>query len=173
SLWDTYRANNPLFTITQPKHMNDMINSMLAIYQQQGSLPIWHLMANETNTMPGNSALPVVADAVLKGYKGFDTKLAYEALKATAMGDSRGLKFVKSLGYIPADSVGESVSKGLEFAIDDWCVAQVAKKMGTNGEETFGMGLAICKQIVAAHGGQINCHPKASGGTIFRIVLKN
>jgi predicted alpha-1,2-mannosidase len=130
SLWDTYRANNPLFTITQPKHMNDMINSMLAIYQQQGSLPIWHLMANETNTMPGNSALPVVADALLKGYKGFDTKLAYEALKATAMGDSRGLKFVKSLGYIPADSVAESVSKGLEFAIDDWCVAQVAKKMG-------------------------------------------
>jgi predicted alpha-1,2-mannosidase len=81
SLWDTYRANNPLFTITQPKHVNDMINSMLAIYQQQGSLPIWHLMANETNTMPGNSALPVVADAVLKGYKGFDINLAYEALK--------------------------------------------------------------------------------------------
>jgi predicted alpha-1,2-mannosidase len=130
SLWDTYRANNPLFTIIQPKHVDDMINSMLAIYQQQGSLPIWHLMANETNTMPGNSALPVVADAILKGYKGFDTNLAYEALKATAMGDSRGLKFVKKLGYIPADSVPESVSKGLEFAIDDWCVAQVAKKLG-------------------------------------------
>jgi predicted alpha-1,2-mannosidase len=130
SLWDTYRANNPLFTIIQPKHVDDMINSMLAIYQQQGSLPIWHLMSNETNTMPGNSALPVVADAILKGYKGFDTNLAYEALKATAMGDSRGLKFVKKLGYIPADSVPESVSKGLEFAIDDWCVAQVAKKLG-------------------------------------------
>jgi predicted alpha-1,2-mannosidase len=130
SLWDTYRANNPLFTIIQPNHVNDMINSMLAIYQQQGTLPVWHLMANETNTMPGNSALPVVADALLKGYKGFDTNLAYEALKATAMADSRGLKFVKSLGYIPADSIAESVSKGLEYAIDDWCVAQVAKKMG-------------------------------------------
>lgn len=130
SLWDTYRANNPLFTIIQPGHVDDMVSSMLAIYQQQGTLPIWHLMANETNTMPGNSALPVVADALLKGYRGFDTNLAYQALKATAMGNSRGLKFVKSLGYIPADSVAESVSKGLEFAIDDWCVAQVAKKMG-------------------------------------------
>jgi len=137
SLWDTYRANNPLFTIIQPNHVHDMINSMLAIYQQQGTLPVWHLMANETNTMPGNSALPAVADALLKGYKGFDTKLAYEALKATAMNDSRGLKFVKSLGYIPADSVAESVSKGLEYAIDDWCVAQVAKKMGKQDDYTY------------------------------------
>ncbi|GAA4327030.1 GH92 family glycosyl hydrolase [Mucilaginibacter gynuensis] len=137
SLWDTYRANNPLFTIIQPKHVNDMVNTMLAIYQQQGTLPVWHLMANETNTMPGNSALPVVADALLKGYKGFDTKLAYEALKATAMDDSRGLKFVKSLGYIPADSVAESVSKGLEYAIDDWCVAQVAKKMGKQDDYAY------------------------------------
>jgi predicted alpha-1,2-mannosidase len=137
SLWDTYRANNPLFTIIQPQHVDDLINSMLAIYQQQGTLPIWHLMANETNTMPGNSALPVVADALLKGYKGFDANLAYEALKATAMGNSRGLKFVKSLGYIPADSVAESVSKGLEFAIDDWCVAQVAKKMGKQEDYVY------------------------------------
>lgn len=137
SLWDTYRANHPLFTITQPKHVNDMINSMLAIYQQQGTLPVWHLMANETNTMPGNSALPVVADAVLKGYTGFDTHLAYEALKATAMDDRRGGKFVKSLGYIPADSVAESVSKGLEYAIDDWCVAQVAKKMGKQDDYAY------------------------------------
>jgi predicted alpha-1,2-mannosidase len=137
SLWDTYRANNPLATIIQPKHVNDMIGSMLAIYQQQGTLPVWHLMANETNTMPGNSALPVVADALLKGYKGFDTNLAYEALKATAMDDSRGLKFVKSLGYIPADSVPESVSKGLEYAIDDWCVAQVAKKMGKKDDYAY------------------------------------
>ncbi|RYY59048.1 MAG: glycoside hydrolase family 92 protein [Chitinophagaceae bacterium] len=137
SLWDTYRANNPLFTIIQPDHVNDMINSMLAIYQQQGTLPVWHLMANETNTMPGNSALPVVADAILKGYSGFDRQLAYEALKATAMDDRRGLKFVKDRGYIPADSIAESVSKGLEYAIDDWCVAQVAKKMGKEDDYTY------------------------------------
>jgi predicted alpha-1,2-mannosidase len=137
SLWDTYRGNNPLSTIVQPNHVNDMINSMLAIYKQQGTLPVWHLMANETNTMPGSSALPVVADAILKGYTGFDTTLAYEALKASAMDDSRGLKFVKSLGYIPADSVAESVSKGLEYAIDDWCVAQVAKKMGNQDDYVY------------------------------------
>jgi predicted alpha-1,2-mannosidase len=137
SLWDTYRGNNPLATIVQPNHVNDMIHSMLAIYQQQGTLPVWHLMANETNTMPGSSALPVVADAILKGYTGFDMKLAYEALKASAMDDFRGLKFVKSLGYIPADSVAESVSKGLEYAIDDWCVAQVAKKMGKQDDYVY------------------------------------
>jgi predicted alpha-1,2-mannosidase len=130
SLWDTYRANNPLSTIVHPEHTNDMINSMLAIYQQQGSLPVWHLMANETNCMVGYSAVPVVADALLKGYKGFDANLAYEAMKTTAMEDARGIKYVKKLGYIPADSSRESVSMGMEYAIDDWCIAQVAKKLG-------------------------------------------
>jgi predicted alpha-1,2-mannosidase len=130
SLWDTYRSNNPLSTIIHPEHVNDMINSMLAIYQQQGSLPVWHLMANETNCMVGYSAVPVVADALLKGYKGFDANLAYEAMKTTAMGDERGIKYVKKYGYIPADSSRESVSMGLEYAIDDWSLAQVAKKLG-------------------------------------------
>ncbi|WP_345947634.1 GH92 family glycosyl hydrolase [Mucilaginibacter sp. PAMB04274] len=129
SLWDTYRAANPLYTLTQPKQVGHMINSMLAIYQQQGKLPVWHLMANETNTMVGNSAIPVVADAFLKGIKSFDKNLAYEAVKATAMRNDRGLNFVKTLGYIPADSTVESVAMGLEYAIDDWCIAQMALKM--------------------------------------------
>lgn len=137
SLWDTYRANNPLSTIVHPEHTNDMINSMLAIYQQQGSLPVWHLMANETNCMVGYSAVPVVADALLKGYKGFDANLAYEAMKTTAMQDARGIKFVKKLGYIPADSTAESVSMGMEYAIDDWCIAQVAKKMGKQDDYAY------------------------------------
>lgn len=130
SLWDTYRANNPLSTIIHPSHVNDMVNTMLAIYKQQGSLPVWHLMANETNCMVGYSAIPVVADALLKNYKGFDTRLAYEAMKTTAMQDVRGINFVKQLGYIPADSIAESVSMGLEYAIADWSLAQVAKKLG-------------------------------------------
>jgi predicted alpha-1,2-mannosidase len=130
SLWDTYRGANPLFTLTQPNRVNDMINSMLAIYQQQGKLPVWHLMGNETNTMPGNSAIPVVADAVLKGFTGFDHKLAFEAMKASAMLDERGLNHVKKLGYIPADTEVENVAKGLEYSIDDWCIAQVAKHLG-------------------------------------------
>jgi predicted alpha-1,2-mannosidase len=137
SLWDTYRSNNPLSTIIHPEHTNDMINSMLAIYQQQGSLPVWHLMANETNCMVGYSAVPVVADALLKGYKGFDANLAYEAMKTTAMQDARGIKFVKKLGYIPADSTAESVSMGLEYAIDDWCLAQVAKELGKTADYEY------------------------------------
>ena len=137
SLWDTYRAANPLYTILQPQRVNDMINSMLAIYQQQGKLPMWHLMGNETNTMVGYSAVPIVVDAYLKGFKGFDAKLAYEAVKATAMRNDLGLTFVKKLGYIPADSVVESVAMGLEYAIDDWSIAQMAKKMGNTADYQY------------------------------------
>lgn len=130
SLWDTYRAIHPLYTIVQPTRVNDMINSMLAIYQQQGKLPVWHLMGNETNTMVGYSAVPVVADAYLKGFSGFDKDLAYEAVKTTSMKDEFGLKYVKSLGFIPADSIKESVAMGLEYAIDDFGIAEMAKKKG-------------------------------------------
>ncbi|QKJ29016.1 glycoside hydrolase family 92 protein [Mucilaginibacter mali] len=129
SLWDTYRAENPLLTILQPGRVPAIINSMLAIYQQQGKLPVWHLMANETNTMPGNSAIPIVADAVLKGIKGINAEQAYQAAKATAMRDERGLNFVKSQGFIPADTMVETVATGLEYAIDDWCIAQMAKML--------------------------------------------
>ena len=130
SLWDTYRCENSLLTILQPERVSDIINSMLAIYQQQGKLPVWHLMANETNTMPGNSATQVIADAYLKGIKGFDTTLAYESVKATAMLDDRGMKYVKRYGYIPADSMVESVATGMEYAIADGCTALMAKRMG-------------------------------------------
>jgi predicted alpha-1,2-mannosidase len=129
SLWDTYRAAHPLFTIFQSKRVNDMISSMLAIYEQQGKLPIWHLMGNETNTMPGYSAVQVIADAYLKGFRGFDTALAYAAVKGTSMGNERGLSFVKAKGYIPADSMVESVAMGLEYAIADYGIAQMAKRM--------------------------------------------
>ncbi|TGD77565.1 GH92 family glycosyl hydrolase [Hymenobacter wooponensis] len=130
SLWDTYRAAHPLFTILQPERVNDMVSSMLAIYQQQGKLPVWHLMGNETNCMVGYSAVPVVVDAYLKGFRGFDAALAYEAVRATAMRDELGLKAVKELGFIPAGGEVESVSKGLEYAIDDWCIAQMARQLG-------------------------------------------
>jgi predicted alpha-1,2-mannosidase len=129
SLWDTYRGANPLYTIYQQKRTVDMVNSMLAIYQQQGKLPVWHLMGNETNTMPGNSGIHVVTDAYLKDLKGFDTALAWEAVRTTAMLDERGLNYVKKYGFIPADSMVESVAMGLEYAIADWGIAQMAKKM--------------------------------------------
>jgi predicted alpha-1,2-mannosidase len=137
SLWDTYRAAHPLFTLTQPERVNDMINSMLAIYQQQGKLPVWHLMGNETNTMVGYSGVPVVVDAYLKGFKGFDPKLAYEAVKASTMRDDFSLKYVKEMGFIPADSSNESVAMGLEYAIADWGAAQMAKAVGNSTDYTY------------------------------------
>lgn len=132
SLWDTYRAAHPLYTIVQPERVDDMINSMLTIYKHQGKLPVWHLMGNETNCMVGYSAVPVIADAVFKGFTGFDHKLAYEAVLATSTNDEFGLKYLKSMGYIPADLERESVSKALEYAISDWAIARLAEKMGDN-----------------------------------------
>lgn len=137
SLWDIYRAASPLYTVLHPEKVSDEINSLLAIYQQQGRLPVWHLMGNETNTMPGNSAIEVVADAYLKGIKGFDTALAYEAVKQTAMLDLRGLNYVKKYGFIPADSMVESVAMGLEYAIGDACIAQMAKKSGRQEDYAY------------------------------------
>ena len=137
SLWDTYRAAHPLFTLTQSDRVADMVNSMLAIYQQQGKLPIWHLMGNETNTMPGYSAVQVVADAYLKGFRGFDTALLWNALKATATLPERGVNHVMRYGYIPADSMLESVASGLEYSIADWAIARVARQMGKMEDYTY------------------------------------
>jgi len=137
SLWDIYRAQGPLLTLLQPERVNGLINTMITIYQQQGKLPVWHLMANETDCMVGYSAVPIVADAFLKGYTGFDAKLAYEAVKATAMRDDRGLKFVKDRGFIPADTMVESVATGLEYSIDDWCIAQMARKLGKEDDYQY------------------------------------
>ncbi|MDX8340267.1 GH92 family glycosyl hydrolase [Draconibacterium sp. IB214405] len=130
SLWDTYRAEHPLFTLVQPERVDDMVNTMISIYEQQGKLPVWHLHGNETNTMVGNHAIPVIVDAYLKGFTGFDADKAFEAIKSTMLMDERGLNFIKANGYIPADSTVESVAMALEYAIDDWCVAAMAKKLG-------------------------------------------
>ena len=138
SLWDTYRAAHPLFTLVQPERVNDFVNSMLAIYQQQGKLPVWHLMGSETNTMVGYHAVPVIADAYLKGFRGFDAELAFEAMKSFALSDERGLDKIKETGYIPAESEVESVAKALEYAIDDHCIAAMAKALGkTEDYELF------------------------------------
>lgn len=138
SLWDTYRAAHPLMTLIHPEKMKDIINSMLAIYKEQGKLPVWHLMGNETNCMVGNPGIPVVADALLKGIDGFDKELAYEAMKNSALLDDRGLKWMKELGYVPYDKEDESVAKTMEYALADWCIAQVAQQLGkTEDYELF------------------------------------
>ena len=137
SLWDTYRAAHPLFTLVQPNRINDFVNTMLAIYDQQGKLPVWHLHANETNCMVGYHAIPVIADAYLKGIRGFDAEKAFEAMKASAMSDFRGVDFVKSQGYIPADSQVESVARAMEYAIDDWCIAAMATALGKTEDAEY------------------------------------
>ncbi len=130
SLWDTYRATHPLYILTQPERVPDMINTMLAIYKQQGKLPIWHLMGNETGTMVGISSLQVIAEAYLKGVQGFNVNEAYEAVRATAMSDGLGLSYVRDLKYIPFDKQGGSVARGMEYAISDLSIALMADRLG-------------------------------------------
>ena len=130
SLWDTYRAAQPLMTILHPEKMSDIINTMLHIHQQQGKLPVWHLMGCETNCMVGNPGVPVVADAILKDIKGFDTELAFKALKESSMLPERGMEHRIEYGFIPADKMTEAIAYDMEYAIADWTVAQAAQKLG-------------------------------------------
>lgn len=130
SLWDTYRSANPLYTITAPERVGDFVNTFIRIYEQQGKVPVWHLAGNETDCMVGFPSVQVIADAILKGIPGFDVDKAYEAIKAYAMLDERGLKQVREMGFIPADQEIEAVAKAMEYCIGDWSIAQVAKKLG-------------------------------------------
>ncbi|TKG88911.1 glycoside hydrolase family 92 protein [Puteibacter caeruleilacunae] len=134
SLWDTFRALKPLFTITQPDLTNDIIKSMLDQYQETGLLPVWELQGNETNCMIGYNAIPVIADAMLKGIGDFDKELAFEAMKASSMSNLAGLDHYRKFGYIPSDLENESTSKTLEYAYDDWCIAQIAKHLGKDDD---------------------------------------
>jgi predicted alpha-1,2-mannosidase len=138
SLWDTFRAANPLLTITQTELIASLINSYLAFYDQSGYLPVWDLQFNETNTMTGYHAVPVIADAILKNVRGFDYEKAYRAMKRSAMQNIRGTEMYRNFGFIPADKLGESVTITMEYAFDDWCIAQVAKKLKHSEDvETF------------------------------------
>ncbi|MEN9919444.1 MAG: hypothetical protein RL662_1880 [Bacteroidota bacterium] len=128
SLWDTYRTAQPLMTIINPELSKDIAQSFLHIFKEQGKLPVWHLMANETDCMVGNPGVIVMADLVSKGLCA-DKEAAFEAMKTSVMLDERGLKFLKEYNYIPSDKENESVAKAMEYAIADWCVAQVAKSL--------------------------------------------
>lgn len=131
SLWDTYRAAAPLFTLTQTERLPNMINSFLEFYRQHGLLPSWELYFREANVMPGYHAVPIIADAILKGIKGFDNEFALEAMIATANEDIRESDFYRQYGYVPddLDPRQRGVTKTVEYAFDDWCIAQVAKKL--------------------------------------------
>jgi predicted alpha-1,2-mannosidase len=130
SLWDTYRACNPLYTILEPRRVNDFIQTFLRQYEQGGLLPVWELAGNETDCMIGNHAIPVITDAYMKGIRNYDVEEALQAMIKSADSDRYGLPWYRQLGYIPSDKEPESVSKTLEYAFDDWCIAQMAKAMG-------------------------------------------
>lgn len=136
SLWDTYRAAMPLMTIIHQDRLPDIINTMLSIYQQQGKLPVWHLMGCETDCMVGNPGIMPVADAILKGFDGFDKELAYKALKNSAMRPDRGQDLRMEYGYIPCDLFNEAVAYDMEYAIADGSVAAAAKALGK--EDDYG-----------------------------------
>ena len=129
-MWDTYRATHPLFTLTQQKRTLDFIQTFLRQYKEGKDLPVWELAGNETECMIGYHSVSVIADAYLKGIKDFDTILALEAMVATAKLDEYGKKFFDKQGFIAADQEPESVSRTLEYAYDDFCIAEMAKKMG-------------------------------------------
>tara|TARA_R110002126_G_scaffold291243_1_gene451296 strand:- start:31486 stop:34377 length:2892 start_codon:yes stop_codon:yes gene_type:complete len=130
SLWDTYRAAHPLYTIIEQEKTNDFINTFLAKYDEGGILPIWDLAANYTGCMIGYHAVPVIADAYLKGIRNYDIDKAFKAMKHSATRDKLGLDSYKSFGFIPVEKESESVSKTLEYAYDDWTIAQMAKDLG-------------------------------------------
>jgi predicted alpha-1,2-mannosidase len=133
SLWDTYRAEHPLLAIIERERTVDFVKTFLAQYRQGGALPVWELAANETGTMIGYHAVPVIADAWAKGIRDFDSEAALEAMVSSADQDHLGLKYYKEFGFIPADSEGQSVSRTLEYAYDDWCIAVFAKALGHEG----------------------------------------
>ena len=132
SLWDTYRAAHPLYTLIQPERTSDFINSLLVHYKTYGYLPIWHLWGQENYCMIGNHSIPVVVDAVMKNIPGIDPDLAFEAVKQSSLINHTNSPFNvwEQYGYMPENIQSQSVSITLEMAFDDWCVAQLAQKLG-------------------------------------------
>ena len=146
SLWDTFRAAHPLYTIVTPEQNQAFIRSLLRKYDEGGILPKWELASNETGTMIGYHAVSVIADAMMKKQCDFDVKKALEACIRSSVYDTTGvtpmmdrqilngklmpvsIKYKNELGYIPCDKVGGSVSQGLEFAYNDWLIAQMMKE---------------------------------------------
>ncbi|MCL8007107.1 GH92 family glycosyl hydrolase [Gelidibacter japonicus] len=137
SLWDTFRAEHPLLTFIARDRVSDMVNSMLAYYEVREILPVWTLYGNETNTMTGYHSIPVIVEAYKKGIRNFDVEKAYEAMKNTMMQDERGLDHYKKYGYIPYSLLDESVTITLEYAYNDWCVAEMAKELGKEEDYQF------------------------------------
>ncbi len=130
SLWDTFRAENPLLTLTQPARVNDLVKTMLAHYKIFGTLPVWPEGGKETWCMIGNHAIPVITEAYLKGFRDYDAGAALNAMIASTDKNREQLDHYRNLGYIPTGSGGQTVSKVLEYSYDDSCIARLAKALG-------------------------------------------
>ncbi|MEO9871060.1 GH92 family glycosyl hydrolase [Ekhidna sp.] len=130
SLWDTYRSTHPLYTLIERERTTNFIKTFLNQYEQGGRLPMWELAGNYTGCMIGYHAVPVISDAFTKGITNFDTDLAMEAMIHSSMQDRLGIDDYRSNGYIPSNAEAESVSKTLEYAYDDWTIAEMANRMG-------------------------------------------
>ncbi|NOT48293.1 MAG: hypothetical protein HOP17_11160, partial [Acidobacteria bacterium] len=161
SLWDTFRAAHPLYTIIDQKRTVDFINTFIRIYEQGGRLPVWELWGEETDTMIGYHAVSVIADAMVKGIKGFDYEKAYAAAKHSAQLDHFGLAAYKKRGYISMEDENESVSKTLEYAYNDWCIAQMAEILADKG---------IATQVATLQPGSRDPAPYSSG--VFNFFLE-
>lgn len=150
SLWDTFRAEHPLLALINPTRNSEMINALLRKSDEGGLLPMWDLASNYTGTMIGYHSVPVIVDAYMKGIRNFDTEKAFNAMVRSSNFDTANIKvptkdilmslmpmakyYNNTLGYVPGDKDNQSVAKALEFAYDDWCIAQMAKAMGKENE---------------------------------------
>lgn len=135
SLWDTYRATHPLFTLTQEERTNHFVRTFLRQYEQGGDLPVWELSANETECMIGYHSVSVIADAYMKGIRDYDSKKALKAMMATSALDEFGKHHFHQKGFISSGDEPESVSKTLEYAYDEFCIAQMASELALEGSE--------------------------------------
>jgi predicted alpha-1,2-mannosidase len=165
SLWDTFRAAHPLYTIIDTRRTRDFINTFLAQYDDGGRLPVWELAANETNTMIGYHAVSVIADAAVKNIGGFDLKKALGAMKHSAGLRHFGLGAYNDNGFISTEDQRESVSRTLEYAYDDWCIAEVARMVGkTTDQDRYLSRAQSYKNVFDPQTGFMR--PRTNGGWI-------
>lgn len=142
SLWDTFRALHPLLTILEPQRTNDFAQCLVQKSKEFGEFPMWELASNDTRCMIGYHAVSVIADAYAKGITDFDIQAAYEEMLRTSMKDKKGLKAYRTLGYVPSNKSSQSVSKTLEYAYNDWCIAQIAKHINKTEQYDYYMARA-------------------------------
>lgn len=142
SLWDTFRALHPLLSIIEPERTGDFAQCLVQKSKEFGELPMWELASNDTRCMIGYHAVSLIADAYTKGITNLNIEEAYVEMKKTAMLDKRGLKAYKTLGYVPSNKSSQAVSKTLEYAYNDWCIAQVAKALNKKEDYDYFMNRA-------------------------------